>query len=99
LYGYFLLQILRASDKALGDSDFVKTEKGYGIRNSKVNELVDGFVGSGLGTKYDAVRCILPIVAASDCPSPVKDAIGAVLKSVKEAIKSERYGDATSELN
>jgi hypothetical protein len=99
LYGYFLLQILRASDKALGDSDFVKTEKGYGIRNSKVNKLVDGFVESGLGTKYDAVRCILPIVAASDCPSPMKDAIGAVLKSVKEAIKSERYGDATSELN
>ena len=99
LYGYLLLQLLQASDKALGDSDFVKTEEGYGIRNSKVDKLIDGFIRSGLGTKDDAVRCILPIVAASDHPSPVKDAIGAVLKSVREAIKSERYGDARSELN
>lgn len=99
LYGYLLLELLRASKKALGDSDFVKTEEGYGICNSKVDKLIDGFVGSDLGTKDDAVRCILPIVAAPDCPSPVKNAIGAVLKSFQEAIKSERYGDAISELN
>lgn len=98
LYGYFLLELLGASDNALGKTDFVKTEDGYGIRNSKVDKLIDSFVGSGLGTKFDAVRCILPIVAASDCPSPLKDAIGAVLKSVEEAIKSKRYGDAISEL-
>jgi hypothetical protein len=99
LYGFFLLEFLGASDNALGETDFVKTEEGYGIRNSKVDKLIDGFVGSGLGSKDDAVRCILPIVAASDCPTPVKGAIGAVLKSVQEAIKSERYEDARSELN
>jgi hypothetical protein len=99
LYGYFLLKFLRASDNALGETDFVKTDEGHGIRNLKVDKLIDGFIRSGLGTKDDAVRCILPIVAASDCPSPVKDAIDAVLKSVKKAIKSERCGDATSELN
>jgi hypothetical protein len=69
------------------------------VHKNCTDKLIDGFIRSGLGNKDDAVRCILPIVAASDCPSPVKDAIDAVLKSVKKAIKSERYGDATSELN
>ncbi|KAH7399625.1 hypothetical protein BKA66DRAFT_406894, partial [Pyrenochaeta sp. MPI-SDFR-AT-0127] len=58
----FLWALLISSENPLGESTFTTGRKGYGIENPVVNQIIDAFVENGLGSKTDAIVCIIPTV-------------------------------------
>jgi len=94
----FLRALLSTCDRPFGGSGFSRCSEGYGIENQCVKDLIDSFVQNGLGSRRDAVLCIIPVIVASKCKSPIQDAIEAALKLSSRHMLEDKTGEAVSEL-
>lgn len=98
MFSSFLWALLVSSEKPLGESTFTTGRKGYGIENPVVNQIIDAFVENGLGSKTDAILCIIPTIVAWGSNSPVRDAFDKVVASAAKDLSNGDSGETENKL-
>lgn len=95
IFGYFIKAILDSGyAQELGDIVIEQDRRGFRLDNSFVAELTKSFTESRLGSRTEALLCILPsVIARLQLPS-AKSCLEAASNTAKEHRKRKEWKDA-----
>ncbi|KAF2181053.1 hypothetical protein K469DRAFT_590132 [Zopfia rhizophila CBS 207.26] len=86
IFAGFLKSLLSLGERILRDFSLVRSGSKQRIKNRTVNDLIDIFVSSNLGSREDAILCIIPVVVSSEYDSPTLDVISQKIRSGTEKL-------------
>jgi hypothetical protein len=90
VFSSFVYELLNSGGERL-KSKFIEEDYSIGIENSVLTSLIDTFTKNDLGSRQDAVFCIVPILMAVHGPAQVQGAFQQLSQSLETTIKQGKW--------